>query len=143
MSDVLDAAQRSKCMAAIRSRNTKPEIIVRRAVHAMGYRFRLHVSDLPGKPDVVFPRLKAAIFVHGCFWHQHTCKDGHLPGSRTDYWTPKLTRNRERDRQHSRSLRQMGWTVLTIWECQTTDHSKLSNRLASFLSRAMRNSDSE
>src|SRR5271170_2430158 len=131
--DVLDKAQRSTCMSAIRSANTKPEIIVRRIAHALGYRFRLHASGLPGKPDIVFPRLKAVVFVHGCFWHQHTCNDGRLPTSRTYYWIPKLTRNRERDRQHTRRLRRLGWKVLTIWECQTSDRAALRDQLSSFL----------
>jgi DNA mismatch endonuclease, patch repair protein len=136
VADPLSPSQRSRCMAAIRSGDTQPELIVRRTAFKLGYRFRLHTAWLPGKPDLVFPRLNTVIFVHGCFWHQHTCKEGRLPRSRKDYWTPKLMRNRQRDRQHLRNLRRMGWRVLTIWECETTNHSRLRKTLSSFLDRA-------
>lgn len=133
MADVLTATQRSKCMAAIRCTDTTPEVAVRRAAHALGFRFRLHVKGLPGKPDLVFPRLRAVVFVHGCFWHQHRCGDGHIPASKTEYWGPKLARNRERDREHRRSLKRLGWRVLTIWECQTHNLPSLLATLEEFL----------
>ncbi|MBI2432018.1 MAG: DNA mismatch endonuclease Vsr [Candidatus Hydrogenedentes bacterium] len=133
MPDVLTNSQRSKCMAAIRSVDTIPEITVRQVSHALGYRFRLHVKQLPGKPDIVFPRYRAVIFVHGCFWHQHRCGDGHIPASRRDYWEPKFARNQKRDREHRRQLRQQGWRVLTIWECQTRNRCTLAIRIKAFL----------
>ena len=133
MADVLSLLQRSKCMTAIRSTNTRPELMVRRIAHALGFRFRLHVKTLPGKPDLVFTRFRAVIFVHGCFWHQHHCKDGHLPKSRCEYWGPKLSRNRERDRLHKRRLHALGWRTFTIWECETADSERLAVRLHTFL----------
>lgn len=133
MADVLTTAQRSKCMAAIRSADTKPEAAVRRTAHRLSFRYRLHVSGLPGRPDLVFPRLRAVIFVHGCFWHQHRCSDGRLPGSRQEYWLPKLKRNQERDRTNRRKLRRLGWQVLVIWECATTNVVQLERRISRFL----------
>jgi DNA mismatch endonuclease (patch repair protein) len=136
MGDVLTPAQRSKCMAAIRGTNTSPEIAVRRIAHQMSFRFRLHAKELPGKPDLVFPRLRSVIFVHGCFWHQHTCNDGHMPKTRLDYWKPKLKLNQDRDRRRRSQLRKLGWRVLVIWECQTKDSERLRGRLKSFLKSA-------
>ena len=123
-------------MRAIRSKGMKPEIIVRRLAHSLGYRFRLHRKDLPGKPDMVFPGRRAVIFVHGCFWHQHPlkdCKDARMPKSNTDYWIPKLLRNQIRDSEHTAALKAQGWRVLVIWECQTKDENGLKNLLLSFL----------
>lgn len=132
--DRLSESRRSANMRVIRSRDTRPEIAVRQMVHALGYRFRLHRKDLPGKPDLVFPGLGKVIFVHGCFWHQHSsCREGRLPGSRVDYWGPKLARNQERDREHLANLNQMGWHSLVIWECETEDKPKLTQRLGAFL----------
>ena len=106
-------------MRRIRSKNTKPEVAVRRLVHAMGYRFRLHPPQLPGKPDLVFPRLKKIIEVRGCFWHQHRgCIDSHFPKTRAQYWQPKLQRNVRRDVSNLRTLRKRGWRVLIVWECE-------------------------
>lgn len=125
-------------MARIASKNTKPEMIVRRMAHAMGYRYRLHRRDLPGKPDLVFPSRRAIIFVHGCFWHRHpdpSCKDATLPKSRRDYWVPKFARNEERDQQHIESLTAEGWRVLVIWECETTADN-LADRLREFLDQS-------
>jgi DNA mismatch endonuclease (patch repair protein) len=107
-------------MSAIRSIGMKPEMMVRTLVHRMGYRFRLHAKDLPGKPDLVFRPRKKVIFVHGCFWHQHpklACKDGRQPKSNKGYWAPKLARNVERDAIHLKALKALGWTVLVLWEC--------------------------
>lgn len=105
-------------MSRIRSSNTVPELLVRRRLHALGYRFRLHIADLPGRPDVVLPRLKLALFVHGCFWHQHPgCGRASKPKSRTGYWTPKLARNVARDAECRAALGELGWRAEVIWEC--------------------------
>lgn len=121
-------------MRRIRKKDTKPELVVRRIAHRMGYRFRLHRSNLPGTPDLVFPRLKKLVFVHGCFWHQHGCRLGaKQPSSNQDYWLPKLIRNVERDRRATARLTQAGWDVLVIWECETRVPDGLSARLARFL----------
>lgn len=117
--DVLTPEQRRRTMAAVKSKNTKPELIVRRLLHAAGYRFRLHRKDLPGKPDIVLPKFRTAIFVHGCFWHQHeACKASARPTSRQTYWEIKLDRNVERDAANQAQLREMGWRVLIVWECE-------------------------
>src|SRR5690348_10649437 len=106
-------------MRNIRSKHTSPEMTVRRLVHGMGFRYRLHVHTLPGKPDMVFPKMHKIIEVRGCFWHQHKgCIDSHIPKSRTEYWEPKLTRNKERDKQNECELRKQGWNVLILWECE-------------------------
>jgi len=112
---------RSAQMALVRARNTKPELLVRRALHAAGLRYRLHAKDLPGRPDIVFRRQKVAVFVHGCFWHRHDdpdCKLARLPKSRLDFWEPKLTGNRERDARNLQRLHDAGWEVIVVWECQ-------------------------
>ena len=133
--DKLTPDGRSENMRRIRSRDTSPEMIVRRLVHGMGYRYRLHVAKLPGKPDLVFPRLKRIIEVRGCFWHQHSgCIDAHIPKSHIKYWRTKLTRNRQRDRATVKKLQAAGWSVLTIWECETTDPNMLAERITAFLS---------
>lgn len=121
---------RSEMMAGIKSKNTKPEILVRRAVHKSGLRFRLHSRHLPGKADLVLPRHKLVIFVHGCFWHQHPgCRLASTPKTRTDYWHPKLAANVGRDRSIQGKLREMGWRVEVIWECETRDNLQLGLRL--------------
>lgn len=128
--------ERSRQMALIRSVDTKPEMKVRRALHSMGYRYRLHRRDLPGTPDLVFPGRKAVVFVHGCFWHRHPdpdCKLARLPKSRQEFWIPKLTRNAERDAEAIAALELAGWRVLVIWECQTRDMDDVSRELVSFL----------
>ena len=132
--DSLPKARRSENMRRIKSKNTKPEMLVRRMAHQMGYRFRLHRKDLPGKPDLVFPSRKKAIFVHGCFWHLHRgCNEGRIPSSRVAYWEPKLLRNVARDATRRRELRKLGWRSLVVWECQLTDSELLSKRIKSFL----------
>jgi DNA mismatch endonuclease (patch repair protein) len=135
--DVLTKKQRSYCMSRIRKTDTTPELAVRRIVHGLGYRFRLYRRDLPGCPDIVLPRHKKVIFVHGCWWHRHNCKLGRRsPKSRLRYWLPKLRANKERYIQNLRKLRNQGWKVLTVWECQTRKPKKLINRIADFLKKA-------
>lgn len=124
---------RSQMMAAVRSKDTAPEMIVRRLVHSLGYRYRLHQRDLPGKPDLVFRAKRKVVFVHGCFWHQHGCKGSHLPKSNQTYWKPKLERNRERDAEHIEELRGSGWKCLVLWECELVDVVRLSRRICKFL----------
>ena len=122
-------------MRRIRKTGTKPEMRVRRAAHRLGFRFRLHRADMPGTPDLVFPRLKKIVLVHGCFWHQHHgCRLARQPKSRLDYWLPKLTRNRQRDIQCEAALRAAGWALLVIWECQVPDEQAAARRLEPFLS---------
>jgi DNA mismatch endonuclease, patch repair protein len=134
MVDALSVVRRSENMRRITSKNTKPEMLVRRLVHGMGFRYRLHVKTLPGKPDLVFSKRLKAIFVHGCFWHQHNqCREGRVPSSREDYWRPKLERNVQRDKKHVRRLRREGWSVLTVWECQLRDTDLLKRKLRNFL----------
>lgn len=137
MADSLTPEKRSWLMSRIKCRDTKPELVVRSAVHNMGFRFRLHRSDLPGKPDLVLPRHNKVIFVHGCFWHQHKgCRISHKPSSNTSYWNKKLARNVERDKKHQILLRKLCWRVLTIWECETKKPNKLLNKLAKFISKS-------
>lgn len=134
--DKISSEVRSQNMRAIKSGNTKPEILVRRMAHRLGFRFRLHRKDLPGKPDLAFPGLKKAIFVHGCFWHQHAdpnCVDGRLPKSRQSYWIPKLEKNVLRDANVRVGLIDLGWDVLTIWECEIKNETSLERRIAGFL----------
>ena len=135
MTDWLTVEQRRRVMQAVRSKNTGPEMTVRRIVHRLGYRYRLHKKGLPGKPDLVFARRKRVIFVHGCFWHAHDCKYGRAPTSREDYWLPKLRRNKERDAENRAALEELGWSVLTVWEClvKKKDTTELVETLTSFL----------
>ena len=121
-------------MARIRSKNTKPEQIVRKVTYALGYRYRLHCKDVPGKPDLSFKGRKKAIFVNGCFWHVHKgCKRGNIPKSNTEYWLKKLKRNVERDKLNIGTLKNNGWDVLVVWECETKDLDLLSNKIIEFL----------
>lgn len=130
MPDVYDKATRSQVMRSIGSRDTKPEMHVRRALHSMGYRFRLHRADLPGTPDIVLPRHRMVIFVHGCFWHQHEgCKRSERPASNSAYWQRKLTRNMERDQLNRRALETAGWRVVTLWECEIATTKNLARLL--------------
>lgn len=132
--DTLTVAQRSERMALIRSKDTKPELLVRRFLHELGYRYRLHRRDLPGVPDLVFPSRKTTVFVHGCFWHSHDgCKIAHHPESRPTYWAEKLERNRARDLKNEQALREAGWNVVTVWECETKDMPALERRLVPLL----------
>ena len=121
-------------MSLVRATNTKPELKVRSAVHRLGFRYKLHVSNLPGKPDLVFPKLHKVLFVHGCFWHRHSrCSLARLPKSRLDFWVPKLTANRERDIRNAARLRRAGWKVCVIWECELSKGDKAKQKLQRFL----------
>lgn len=133
MTDTLSKQARSERMAKIRGKDTAPEMKVRRLAHAMGYRFRLHRKDLPGKPDLVFPAKRKVIFVHGCFWHGHDCKLGRLPKSNVDFWASKIERNKARDAKNVDDLLLMRWEVDVVWQCQTRDVSQLESRLRGFL----------
>jgi len=130
MADTLSAGHRSWNMSRIRSRNTSPELIVRRVLADLGYRYRLHKSDLPGKPDIVLTKRRTVIFVHGCFWHQHRgCIYCSRPKTNTKYWQPKLLANVRRDRRNRSRLRRLGWKPIVIWECQTQSPARLFDRL--------------
>lgn len=136
MADTLTKLERSERMRRVRAKNTKPELLVRRVIRQMGYRFSLHKSGLPGKPDIVLATNKKAIFVHGCFWHRHearTCRLARLPKSRLDFWLPKLEANRLRDKRKQKALRSEGWKFLVVWECQLSDKERLENKLRRFL----------
>ncbi len=120
-------------MARVRSRDTKPERIVRRATHAMGYRYRLHGKLLPGKPDLVFASRRKVIFVHGCFWHQHGCDQYRMPRTRTEFWREKLDRNVSRDEEVKSHLARIGWRYLVIWECELSDMAEVAHKIRNFL----------
>jgi DNA mismatch endonuclease (patch repair protein) len=135
MVDTRTADQRRRIMQSVKTQDTGPEWLVRRLLHAKGYRFRLHAKHLPGRPDIVFPSRKKAIFVHGCYWHGHKCSKGQLPKSRLDYWGPKIEANRERDARKSSELKALGWGTLTVWQCQTKNPQKLERRLIAFLEK--------
>ena len=124
---------RSENMRRIKSRDTTPEMLVRRLVHSLGYRYRLHRANLPGKPDLAFIGPRKVIFVHGCFWHAHGCKRSHAPKSNTGYWSPKLERNKTRDAAHAAALKALGWKRLVIWECKLTRLAMVSERVKRFL----------
>lgn len=135
--DNLTVEDRKRTMQRVRSQNTQPEMKVRRLVFGMGYRYRLHRTDLPGKPDLVFPGRRKVIFVHGCFWHGHDCKSGRKqPKTNVGYWTKKLERNRQRDQEHERALHTLGWQSLTVWECELKDSDALAARVRQFLEGA-------
>ncbi len=135
--DRVSAQVRSRMMSRIRSKDTQPELLVRRYLHAAGYRYRLHVSSLPGKPDIVFPQRRVCIFIHGCFWHLHSgCRDGTIPKSRTSYWRKKLYKNKDRDARHIRDLHKKDWKVLRIWECEIERRpKKVFDKLRKFLEK--------
>lgn len=137
VADKMSPSQRSENMRRIKGKGTKPELLVRSSVHALGYRFRLHRRELPGNPDLVFIRHRKIILVHGCFWHSHgdpNCVDGRRrPKSNLDYWLPKLARNKIRDQENQTKLADGGWSVLVIWECETRNYAALTQRLRQFL----------
>jgi len=134
MTDTVDRKKRSEIMSRVRSRDTKPELVVRRIAHGLGFRYRLHRKDLPGCPDIVFPRYRSVIFVHGCFWHRHpSCKHASSPKTRVEYWEDKFRGNVARDARNTTLLRDLGWRVMVIWECETKDHKAVAERVSSYL----------
>lgn len=120
-------------MQAVKSKDTTPELLVRRLLHRLRYRFRLHRKDLPGRPDIVLPKYRKVILVHGCFWHSHGCAKGQPPKSRQDYWLPKLEANVNHDRDKTAQLEQLGWSVLIVWQCETKDVDGLTRKLQAFV----------
>lgn len=134
MSDIMSSEARSALMSRIRSKDTRPELIVRRLAHKLGFRYRLHKRELPGTPDLVFPGKRKVIFVHGCFWHQHDgCKFATIPKTRREFWVKKLQKNEARDKQAMDELRSQNWDSMVIWECETSDTDKLITRIEEFL----------
>ncbi|MBU0727039.1 MAG: very short patch repair endonuclease [Alphaproteobacteria bacterium] len=126
MPDVVDQQTRSRMMAGIRGKDTKPELAIRRGLHARGFRFRLHVGNVPGKPDLVLPRFRAAIFVNGCFWHHHDCHLFKIPSTRTEFWSQKIARNVERDAIVREQLTRQSWRFLVVWECALKGRTRLA-----------------
>jgi DNA mismatch endonuclease (patch repair protein) len=136
MTDVLTPKQRSANMAAITGKDTKPELVVRRATHRLGYRYVLHHKNLPGRPDLVFPSRNKIVFVHGCFWHMHTCRYGRVvPATNAEFWSAKRNGNVARDTRNVAALRSLGWSVLIVWECQLREIDTLISRIVKFLDR--------
>ena len=136
MVDVVSPSVRSRMMAGIRGKDTAPELLIRRALFARGLRYKLHDKTLPGKPDLVFPRFHAALFVHGCFWHAHDCSLFRLPGTRTEWWREKLERNKANDTRHMAALSESGWRVATVWECALRKRDRIdsvADQLAEFV----------
>ncbi|HVZ18323.1 MAG TPA: very short patch repair endonuclease [Terriglobales bacterium] len=131
--DRLSEERRSDLMRRVKSKDTLPEMVVRRLLHGLGFRYRLHRRDLPGKPDIVFSRKSKIILVNGCYWHGHTCRYGRLPKSRLQFWQPKIEANRERDGRNVNALRAAGWGVLVVWQCETKNLPELQERLVAFL----------
>lgn len=146
MVDTVTKEARSRIMGRIRNKDTGPEMTVRRLIFSMGFRYRLHVGRLPGRPDLVFPGRRKVIFIHGCFWHRHEgCPLARIPKSRIDFWTTKLTANSDRDKRNIAALRALGWEVLVLWECELADVARLRQRLTEFLDpmRSRNSSDAE
>lgn len=139
--DTRSPEQRRQIMQAVKAKNTTPEIAVRRVLHRLGYRFRIHRRDLPGKPDIVLPKHRTVIFVHGCFWHAHCCAKGRPPKSNLDYWLPKLQENVRRDRAKVEQLESLGWRVVTIWQCETGDPEILADRIPNLVEDRRRTID--
>lgn len=137
MVDTLTRAERSERMSRVRNKDTKPELALRRLVHKLGDRYRLHGKDLPGRPDLVFKARRKVIFVHGCFWHRHDgCALCRWPKSRLDFWKPKLESNQERDRENQKRLSDLGWSFMVVWECELKDPEQLASNVAEFLEQA-------
>jgi DNA mismatch endonuclease (patch repair protein) len=137
--DIVDPLRRSRMMAGIGPRHTQPELVVRRLLHRLGFRFRLHRTGFPGRPDLVLPRYGVMIFVHGCFWHRHQgCSNCTMPKTRTNFWVSKFDQNMARDIRTTRALRRSGWRVITIWECQTEHPATIERRLLRILRPATR-----
>lgn len=139
VADRVTQSVRSKIMASVGTQNTGPELLLRKRLHRLGYRYATNSVTLPGKPDLVFRSLGKVVFVHGCFWHGHTCRWGRLPKSRPEYWRPKITANRTRDSRVARKVRRMGWSVMIVWQCQLRDLELTVQRVARFLERRNRN----
>ena len=137
--DVFSPERRSEIMRCVHSRGTQPEMAVRKAIREAGYRYRLHAKGLPGTPDIVLAGLRKAIFVHGCFWHRHTCPSATLPKSNRDYWEGKQTRNTARDKRNIRRLRIAGWRVLVVWECEVKNSERLRRRLPDIQTQSWHN----
>lgn len=131
--DTITPAERSALMSRIRSENTRPEIAVRSILHRLGYRFRLHRKDLPGRPDIVLPRHCKIVLVHGCFWHGHTCRLASKPKSNESYWSTKILANRARDARNLEALNQQGWSVLELWECEVRKLEGIEEKLRAFM----------
>lgn len=131
--DRVTPAKRSKIMAAVKSKDTTPELAIRRALHRRGFRYALHSIGLPGKPDLVFRPRRKIVFIHGCFWHGHRCKKGKRPKTNKGFWNSKVENNKARDIRAARLLRRGGWSVLTVWQCQTRDMEKLVDKIARYL----------
>lgn len=133
--DTRTAAKRSQIMSAVQTKNTAPELAVRKVLFAEGYRYRLHSPYLSGRPDIVFPGRRKVVFVHGCFWHGHRCRKGRLPRSRLDYWEPKIRANKKRDARNVAQLRRLGWRTITIWQCELKEGEAIVRKLRTFLGR--------
>lgn len=131
--DTRSPIQRRHIMQSVGQKNTGPEIVVRKLLHQLGYRFRLHRKDLPGTPDIVFPKRKKVVFVHGCYWHGHECSKGRLPKSNLKYWQLKIGRNRDRDVEINHLLANLGWKTLTVWQCELREPNRLREKLTEFL----------
>jgi len=136
MTDTRSPEQRRRIMQSVKTRDTGPEVSIRRALHRLGYRYRLHVKDLPGSPDLVFPARRKVIFVHGCFWHGHECPKGNLPKSRLEYWGPKIAKNKERDSRNAKQLEELGWKSTVVWQCDLKDEKAVQKRLVRYLGRS-------
>lgn len=138
MTDIFTKSKRSKIMSSISSKNTKPEVILRKALFSKGYRYRINYTKLPGKPDIVLPQYKTVIFVNGCFWHAHTqCKDAHLPKTNIEFWKNKINSNVERDNRNIKQLKELGWNVIIVWECEIKKKNmpSLLDKIANYLSQ--------
>ncbi|MEE7475884.1 very short patch repair endonuclease [Methylobacterium hispanicum] len=131
--DTRTPEQRRRIMQSVGQKNTGPEIVVRRIAHALGYRFRLHRKDLPGRPDLVFPGRHKVVFVHGCYWHGHGCPKGRLPKSKPEFWVPKIEGNKARDERAEQALVDLGWETLTLWQCETKTPEVIETKLREFL----------
>jgi DNA mismatch endonuclease (patch repair protein) len=138
MADTLSRTERSERMSRIKSRDTKPELFVRKALHENGFRFRLHRRDLPGRPDIVLPKYNAVVFVQGCFWHAHHCQQGRIPGTRSKFWKAKFEGNQKRDARNTRALRSAGWRVYTIWECELTNATNRDRAIEKLIGKLRR-----
>lgn len=143
MADRVSADVRRRIMASVQTKNTGPEVAVRRMLHRLGYRYRLHAKELSGKPDLVFPKRRKIVFVNGCFWHGHDCRWGRLPQSKLEYWAPKIAANRARDERNLADLKRAGWQVLTVWQCELRDPSTALAKLCEFLESAVDSGDSD